>query len=126
MMYFGTPAKLATITNDSIMLSGGNIEVVQAFKYLGLMLDGRAELYRRSNILPLETQRMINKSCIVYIGINQESTKFVNNLFSLSESDSRMTTRSELNRKLTAPDIVRPSTKVTSELEAPCIIMDSP
>ena len=40
---------------------------------------------------------------MVYKGINGESTNFVNNLFSLKESDASITTRSTINRILKVP-----------------------
>ena len=42
----------------------------------------RLELYTASRVLPLQEQREISTCCIVYNGLNQLSTPFINELFS--------------------------------------------
>ena len=63
----------------------------------------RKELYERSKVLPLESQRMINTCCMVYKGVNDQSTRFVNNMFNHVQYESHICTRSSIVRQLEVP-----------------------
>ncbi len=64
----------------------------------------RQVLYRASGIVPLETQRQRNTAGIVYLGLNQESTPFINDLFTKVENRTIVTLRSEIPEKLVVPN----------------------
>ena len=68
----------------------------------------RLELYSRSGIKPLAVQRKENTSGMVYLGLNQLSTPFVNSLFSKAENTGGMTLRSEIKG-----DVIVPVTKLS-------------
>ena len=63
----------------------------------------RATLYRESGIEPLEVQRCQNTACLEYQGIHQQSTPFINRLFSQVQYDTGRTLRSELKEELFVP-----------------------
>ena len=56
----------------------------------------RTELFEKSGIKPLEIQRKENTTGIVYLGLNQLSTPFVNSLFSKTENKNGRVLRSEI------------------------------
>ncbi len=187
-MYFGTKAKLKQVPSDSLVVGNDTIEVVETFKYLGVLLDGslkfdahteyvckqvcarlktlggvrcyigtktslylynsliapmftfndyiydgldqkhcnklqtaqnncirtclacdkrtpRSELYEASNVLSLCEQRVLSTSTLVYLGMNQQSTPFVNNLFRHVTCNTPRETRSMINRELYIPRV---------------------
>ena len=55
----------------------------------------------QSGIVPLETQRQRNTAGIVYLGLNRESTPFVNKLFIKVGREAGATLRSEINELVT-------------------------
>ena len=63
----------------------------------------RVELFENSGIKPLETQRKENTAGIVYLGLNQLSTPFVNSLFSRSENKTEIVLRSEIKGDVIVP-----------------------
>ena len=63
----------------------------------------RKVLYHISGIEPLETQRQWNTAGMVYLGINQDSTPFINDLFSKVEKRAGVVLRSEIQEKLIVP-----------------------
>ncbi len=62
----------------------------------------RAILYNESGIEPLEVQRSQNTACLVYQGMNQMSTPFINQLYSKVHDTGRVL-RSELKEDLIIP-----------------------
>ena len=62
-------------------------------------------LYKESGIEPLEIQRKQNIVSLVYQGVNQESTPFINQLFSQVQYDNGRLLRSELNENLHIPKV---------------------
>ena len=65
----------------------------------------RTELYERSKIKPLDIQRKEHTAIIVYQGINQESTEFINDLFKKSHNQGLRVLRSEINEDISVPRI---------------------
>ncbi len=65
----------------------------------------RTTLYSESGIEPLEMQRNQNIVSLVYQGVNQESTPFINQLFSKVRYDNGRLLRSELNENLYIPKV---------------------
>ena len=66
-------------------------------------LTPRATLYSASGIVPLEVQHLQNTAGLAYLGVNQESTPFVNKLFSKVQYDTGRVLRSEINEDLVVP-----------------------
>ena len=63
----------------------------------------RSVLYAESGIKPLATQRCENSAGIVYLGLNQLSTPFVNSLFTKVESNNSRVLRSEIRGDVLIP-----------------------
>ena len=42
-MYFGTQSRLKLVTTPNLIVGDATIEVVDTFKYLGVLLDGSLE-----------------------------------------------------------------------------------
>ena len=78
MMYFGTPAKLSSVNNDTITTNTGNVDIVRTFKYFGLILGGRLRFdahvkYMSKKIYP--KHKALSK-VRGYIGVNTALTLF--------------------------------------------------
>ena len=71
-----------------------------------LMCDKRTPrqvLFEQSKVKPLDVQRLEHMASIVYQGINQESTPFINNLFTKSHSGGNRILRSDINDDISVP-----------------------
>ena len=62
----------------------------------------RGELYARSGVLPLKKQREISTPGLVYQGLNQLSTPFINDLSTMVCNEGRVT-RSEIKGNVVIP-----------------------
>ncbi len=66
-------------------------------------LTPRHELYSNSGIKPLEVQRKEHTCAVVYQGLNQESTPYINKLFTRTSSTSQKVTRSTIQGAVFIP-----------------------
>ena len=77
LMFFGMNAKANSVQTDMMHFSGGDVEVVREFKYLGMLLDNRLRFdkhanYIRSKIIPKmktlgKIRRFVSKSTTLYL-----------------------------------------------------------
>ncbi len=63
----------------------------------------RSELFAESNVVPLDVQRKLHTCEIVYSGLNDISTPFVNNAFSRVSDNSERVTRSSIRNDMYIP-----------------------
>ena len=63
----------------------------------------RADLYADSDVLPLDIQRKLHGSHFVYRALNQESTNYLNDMYSKVNRETGRVTRSTINDRLTVP-----------------------
>ena len=63
----------------------------------------RADLFADSEVLPLDIQRKVHCSHFVYRALNQESTNYLNDMYSKSNRVIGRVTRSTINDNLTVP-----------------------
>ena len=63
----------------------------------------RSELYTESGIKPLKEQRLEHTSTLVYQGLNQISTPFINNLFTRKMANTGLQTRSAIKGDIHVP-----------------------
>ena len=63
-------------------------------------LTHRSDLFAESNVTPLDVQRKLHTCEIVYSGLNELSTPFINNAFSRVSENSERVTRSSIRNEL--------------------------
>ncbi len=185
-MFFGTAHKLKEVTSKSILFQGSEVEIVDSYKYLGVLLDSklnfdkhvnylcstvypklkllgkirenigqsmsiylynclinplfafndyvygsinnseakrlqvlqnncirtclrcdkrtsRTELYEISKVRPLHEQRKEHTCSIVYQGLNQSSTPYINNMFTRTMEATNLVTRSSIRGDVFIP-----------------------
>ena len=66
-------------------------------------LSHRADLFKDATVLPLDVQRKVHCSHFVYRALNQESTTYLNNMYSKGNRECGRITRSSIEDKLTVP-----------------------
>ena len=66
-------------------------------------LSHRADLFNDSNVLPLDVQRKVHCTHFVYRALNQESTRYLNNMYNKGNRNCGRMTQSTIKDKLTAP-----------------------
>ena len=66
-------------------------------------LKPRTEIYEETKVNPLYIDRIVGSCGLVYSGLNQVSSKFVNNAFTKVSSSHNMSTRASADDKLVVP-----------------------